>query len=54
MKVKAVVSFCTKDGNCAQGEVRDIPDKSLVQDLLKAGYVVKVDRRKKGEKEDVD
>ena len=39
MKYKAVVSF---SGNISMtsGEVREISDQSLVNDLVKAGYII--------------
>lgn len=49
MKVKALVSFC---GNVSmyEGEVRDISDPSLLQDLLRVHYVKTVEEQKKEQK----
>lgn len=50
---KALTSFSGMI-TMAEGEVREIPDLAIVKDLLKAGYIVKVEdnktrRRKRGE-----
>lgn len=50
MKVKALVSFAGQV-TMAPGEVRDIKDKAVVKDLLRAGYV---EEAKSGKKSDVD
>lgn len=42
---RALVSFCGQI-SMAEGEVRDIPDPSLVKDLLKAGYIKKEEEKK--------
>lgn len=42
----ALVSFCGQI-SMAEGEVRDIPDPSLVKDLLKAGYIKEKAEEKK-------
>lgn len=48
---KALVSFSGLI-SMAMGEVRDIPDKSVVKDLLKAGYIMELKADKpKGEPE---
>lgn len=41
----ALVSFCGTI-SMAEGEVRDIPDPSLAEDLLKAGYIKPVEEEK--------
>ncbi len=46
MLVKALVSFCGVISMIG-GEVRDITDKPVVDDLLQAGYVEKVKKEKK-------
>ena len=40
---KALRNFSGLQFNMKRGEVRDIKDKSLVKDLLKAGYIEEVD-----------
>ena len=42
----ALTSFSGKI-SMAEGEVRDIPDPSLVKDLLKAGYITETAEEKK-------
>ena len=42
MKVEATVSFSGPKIAMAPGEIKDITDKALVDDLLRAGYVKKV------------
>lgn len=42
MKVEATVSFSGLTIAMAPGEIKDITDKALVDDLLRAGYVKKV------------
>lgn len=49
MKYKAVVSLCGKI-SMARGEVKEIEDKEIVKDLLKAGYIVEVEEKKKAKK----
>lgn len=58
MKYKALVSFSGKV-SMAMDEVREISDSSVVEDLLKAGYIMelkadkketKPKRKKKGDK----
>lgn len=39
MKVKAIVSFCGTL-SMAKGEIREVTDKAVLVDLMKAGYVV--------------
>lgn len=52
MKVKALVSFAGIV-NMAEGEVREIPDKDLCEDLLHAGYIEEVEKTQKAiEKEE--
>lgn len=46
---KAMISF-TGLISMAEGEVREISDSSLADDLLKAGYIVEVEPPKKEEK----
>lgn len=46
MKVKAKVSFAGAV-IMAQGEVKDIKDKEILEDLLQAGYVEEVKSTKK-------
>lgn len=41
-KVKAIVSFTGLKIAMACGEVRDISDPSLVENLIKAGHVIEV------------
>ena len=52
MLVKALISFCGKV-SMNYGEIKDISEKPVVDDLVKAGYVEKVKKEKKkvGEKE---
>lgn len=45
---KALISF-SGVVNMAQGEIRDIPDSSVVEDLLRAGYIEAVDAEVKEE-----
>ena len=51
MEYKALKSFSGKI-SMSRGEVRKIEDKSLVKDLLNAGYIMemKADKPKKGVK----
>ncbi|MDU5108891.1 MAG: hypothetical protein E6248_00475 [Clostridium sp.] len=46
MKVKALVSFAGAF-SMYKGEVKECSDKAILQDLLKAGYVEKVESKKK-------
>ncbi len=46
MLVKALVSFCGVV-SMTGGEVKDITEKPIVDDLVKAGYVEKVKKEKK-------
>lgn len=48
---KALVTFCGKV-SMAVGEVRDIEDKSIASDLLKAHYIEEIKPRKKKRVED--
>jgi hypothetical protein len=52
MKVKALVSFAGQV-TMAPGDVREIKDKAICEDLIKAGYVEEVKTTKK-EKADED
>ena len=49
MRVKAVISFCGKV-NMGAGEIRDITDPSLLNDLLHAHYVEAAEEQKKEQK----
>lgn len=46
LKVKALVSFCGVV-TMGIGDVADIKDKAIVDDLLQAGYVEKVETKKR-------
>ena len=46
---KALISFCGKV-NMTMGEVGEIPDKALADDLLKARYIEEIKEEKKEEK----
>lgn len=46
MKYRALTSFCGQI-SMAMDEVREISDKSIAQDLLKAGYIEEVKAEKK-------
>lgn len=46
---KALVSF-SGIISMAKGEVRDIPDRSVAEDLLKAGYIEETEAPKKARK----
>lgn len=46
MLVKATVSFCGVV-SMRMGETKDISDKPILTDLLKAGYVEKIEEEKK-------
>ena len=46
MKVRALIGFCGLV-SMRKGEVREIRDKDIVTDLLRAGYVEQVDKPKK-------
>lgn len=46
---KALISFCGKV-NMTMGEVGEIPDKALAEDLLRAGYIEAVKVEKTEEK----
>ena len=48
MKYRATRSFCGLV-TMSKDQVKEIKDKAIVNDLLNAGYIVKVDTRKKGE-----
>lgn len=50
MKVKARVSFCGVV-SMRMGEVKDISDKSILTDLLKAGYIEKIEEEKENGQE---
>jgi len=45
MKVKALVSFAG-DVSMALNEIRDIKEKKILEDLLRAGYVEEVKSKK--------
>lgn len=45
MKVEALVSFCGVV-TMGKGEVTDIKEKRIYEDLLQAGYVEKVEAKK--------
>jgi hypothetical protein len=47
MLYKALISFCGSKLTMAMDEVKDIKDKSIAEDLLKAGYIEKVRKEKK-------
>lgn len=49
MKVKALVSFAGKI-TMAVNEIREIHDEAILKDLLRAGYVEKVEEPKKQKK----
>ena len=49
MKVRALISF-TGTFSMARGEVREISDQSLADDLLRAGYIIPLEARSKEEK----
>lgn len=49
MLVKALISFCGKE-NMRKGEVREISDLAIAQDLLRAGYIEAVEPEVKPEK----
>ena len=53
MIVKAKNSFCGVV-SMTMGEIRDISDKSIVTDLLKAGYVEEIKEEKKTVKKTVE
>ena len=46
MKYRALKSFCGQI-SMAVDDVREIPDKSIAQDLKKAGYIEEVKAEKK-------
>ena len=46
MKVKALIGFSGLV-SMRKGEVRDIRDKAIVTDLLRAGYVEQIEKPKK-------
>lgn len=43
MQYKALVSFSSVKLSMATGDVREISDTSIANDLLKAGYVIPLD-----------
>lgn len=53
MLVKATISFCGVV-SMRMGEVRDITDKPVLTDLLKAGYIEKIEEEKKTVKKTVE
>ena len=55
MKYKALVSFSGLV-TMAEGDVREIPDKSIAKDLLNAGLIMelKADRKPRKRKEKTD
>ena len=52
MQYKALVSFSGKV-SMAMGEVREISDQSLADDLLRAGYIIPLEAKKEEKTEDV-
>lgn len=44
MEYKAIVSFSGLKLSMAKGQVREITDTALVDDLLKAGYIIPTKR----------
>ncbi len=53
MKVKALKSFAGQI-SMNEDEVRDIPDLSVVKDLLNAGYIEKIEQKKQRTKRIVE
>lgn len=53
MQYKAIVSFSGKI-SMSNGMVREISDQSLIDDLLKAGYIIPFEADKKAKKDDED
>lgn len=49
MTYKAIISFSGYDLSMRSGEIREISDLSLVNDLLKAGYIIPVEAEKTAE-----
>ena len=49
---KACVSFSCYELSMTKGEVRDISNPTLVDDLLKAGYIVPFEATEKVEEEE--
>ena len=49
MKYRATVGFSGLI-SMSKGEVKDIKDKNIIDDLTKAGYIVAVEKPKKTEK----
>lgn len=47
MKVRALVTFSGSSVSMVAGDVGEITDTPVAKDLLKAGYVEKVDEKKK-------
>lgn len=50
MKVRALLSFCGTV-SMGRGEVADVTDKAVLDDLLQAGYVEEVKKQKEKEPE---
>jgi len=53
MKVKALVSF-SGAFSMHKGEIKECSDKAVLQDLLNAGYIEKVEESKKESKKKVE
>ena len=51
MLYKATVSFSGLI-SMASGEVRELSDQAIIDDLLKAGYIMELDTEKQAEAED--
>lgn len=50
MKVRALTSFSGKAITMYKGEVREVADKSLLEDYLNAGFIEEVSSTKKAVK----
>lgn len=50
---KALIYFCGVV-SMAKGEIRDISDPSIAEDLLRAGYIEEIKPKKGKEKKDAD
>ena len=49
MLIKAIASFAGKVSMYA-GEIREVEDKAIADDLIKAGYAIKYEENEKGER----
>lgn len=49
MLVKALISFCGIE-SMASGEIKEITDKYVIDDLVKAGYIEKMNPEKHAKK----